>query len=179
MSMSVKEATKELVNATNVMGCDDYVSQQLLETLSRESSVDLFFALIQESSLALLDKISHTDGRSEASVKLLKEMPKKEGDFIFPKRTIEDFAFGVASSHNTLIQSFFRCVKMVAEQLDSASENKTRKTETGSYQNVMRDTETAALRLTSLLKEYVAPADANAKDVIKYFANNDIYLPFI
>ncbi len=173
------QAAKSLVDATNIMGCDDHIAEEISTTLQKHEAADLFFLLIKESTPDVLDKVSHTDGRSEATVKLLKEMNVNDNTLVLAKGVREGFAMGIASSHNTLIQSFYRAVKDAARRIYEKDVPKANEVTIEAYKSAMRETKSSLVELLTLLEELQLETGSGEEDTIKYFATKEIYLPFI
>jgi len=175
---AMEKAAKNLVSSTNIMGGDKLIASKVLEVLQKPDYGVLLFLLIRESVPEMLERISHTDGRSEATIRLLKTIDTTTHESVFPKSVAVGFATGVAGNHNTLIQSFFRVMQIVSRAivLDKEIDETT---ETQGYLDAMNETSEALNEMLSMLSEITFPADINAMGVVQDIASDDHYLAFI
>lgn len=116
---AIEESVYSLVDSTNIMGADNELALSVLEVLNKHPQQHLLMAFICQTASVLLEMISHSDGRTKDTIALLKLLEDiNPGNTGINKAYLGAFAMGVARSHNTLIQSFYRVIQ-IASHLDN------------------------------------------------------------
>lgn len=173
-----KDLASDLTDATNIMGCDSYVASQIAQTLKESDPQDRFFLLLDDAIPALLHKISPHDGRVEASYKLLNEIQEPLHKPVFPKNAVDGFVEGIARSHSTLIQSFFRAMKSAASDIAGGNVSTSAETDIASFNKAKLDIRVALKILLELLSTFDLDSDTKST-LVKRLDESNVYLPFI